>query len=580
MAQPYLRNPSIERLPTILEELHTRSLCIPPFQRDFEWTGEQRLALCSSVRLGLPTGNLLVWRTSHILTAENPIGPYRLDSSETTARQYLLDGRQRMTTLYAALAAGFWTRDDKEPPKPLPAAMTPPDGTPWQIMFDLTSQEFVFEPRATVTATNQTLPLFGDIKSGEDDKSLLLPLAVLFDDTAYDDWRGRMSLSRELTNRARALRSAFMDYLIPLVPLATDDIGVVTLTFKRFNNGGTPRSDADMTRALAWSPSFDLRNHIDTVREKLKPLGWGDVGDDALLKVVAAVSKFDPTEVNPEQLAKKIKDEPALVQSAGDRVVGASTFLVTRLGISGPGSLPYTQLLVFVARALDQAGGQLTPAQEDELAAWVAEVCIDERFGGAPTHMIQADWRAVAHRLGLPHADPPRARDEKRRPSKECWRFSMAWARSRGTALVMAGQMPRNGDDKAIQDPCALIARGSDGIGMLIAEGAQGVPLLLLKQLAKETRLDAALRSPANRVVCPPQHLPKLRARLFQDDCPETILRSHLVDHEAHTALIRGDMETFFERRRIAILEAETRWVETRGGKVDLRAEPRAYAQG
>ena len=32
--------------------------------------------------------------------------------------------------------------------------------------------------------------------------------------------------------------------------------------------------------------------------------------------------------------------------------------------------------------------------QQNKLAAWVAEVCIDERFGGAPTHMIQADWRA------------------------------------------------------------------------------------------------------------------------------------------------------------------------------------------
>jgi hypothetical protein len=580
MAQSYLRNPSIERLPAILEELHTRSLCIPPFQRDFEWTGEQRLALCSSVRLGLPTGSLLVWRTSRALIAENPIGPYLLDPSETTTRQYLLDGCQRMTTLYAALAAGFWTRDGKEPPKPLRSAMTPPDGTPWSIMFDLINEEFVFERRTNTTAIYRSLVLSSDIEDGEESIHPLLPLAVLLDDGAYDDWRSKMGLSSNLANRARALRSTFMDYLIPVVPFATDDIEVVTLTLTRVNSGGTQRSEADMTRALAWSPSFDLRDHIDTVREKLKPLGWGKVDDDALHKVVAAVSKLDPSEVDPEQLATKIKDEPALVQLAGDRVVGASEFLVKRLGIAGPGSLPYTQLLVFAARALDQAGGRLTLDQEDKLAAWVAEVCIDERFGGAPTHMIQADWRAVAHRLGLPHADAPRARDEKRRLAKECWRFSMAWARSRGTALVLADQAPRGGDDQAILDPHALIARGSDGIGMLIAEGAQGVPDRLLKLLAKGKRMDAALRSPANRVVCPPEQLPTLRARIFQDECPETILHGHLMDREGHAALVRGDMEAFFERRRTAILKAETLWVEARGGKVDLRAEPRTYAQG
>jgi hypothetical protein len=72
MAQSYLRTPTVERLPTILEELHTGSLRIPPFQRDFEWTGEQRLALCSSIRLGVPTGSLMVWRTDHKLADENP----------------------------------------------------------------------------------------------------------------------------------------------------------------------------------------------------------------------------------------------------------------------------------------------------------------------------------------------------------------------------------------------------------------------------------------------------------------------------------------------------------------------------
>jgi Protein of unknown function DUF262 len=571
MAQSYLRNPSIERLPTILEELHTGSLCIPPFQRDFEWTGQQRLDLCGSVRLGLPTGSLMVWRTSHKLAAENPIGPYLLDPPQGTAPQYLLDGRQRMTTLYAALAAGFWTRNGKEPPKSYPSAVTSPDGTPWSIMFNLEFEHFLFEPRTDDTAGQYFLSL---------PKTILLPLAVLLDDTAYDDWRSKKTLSRELANRARALRSAFMDYLIPVVPLATDDIGVVTLTFKRVNNGGTPMSDADMARALAWGPEFDLRNHIDAVREKLTPVGWGDVEDDALLKVVAVVAKLDPTVVDPEQLAGEMKKQPALVASAGDLVVGAADFLVGKLGISGPGSLPYTQLLVFVARALHEAGGSLTVPQQGKLAAWVAEVCIDERFGGAPPHMIQADWRAVANRLDLPNADAPRARDEKLAFAKECWRFGMNWARSRGTALVLADQGPKDGNDQVIPNPCALIARSRDGIGMLVAEGAQGLPASLLKRLSRKKFSGAALRSPANRVVCPSKQLPELRNVLFQGNCPQTILQSHLIDDDAYAALIADDLNAFFEHRRKAILNAEKQWVKARGGKVKLSLEPRTYAEG
>jgi hypothetical protein len=357
----------------------------------------------------------------------------------------------------------------------------------------------------------------------------LLPLAVLLDDTAYDDWRSDAKLSREQTNRARALRSAFTDYLIPVVPLATNDIRVVTLTFKRVNSGGTQMGDADMTRALAWSTEFDLRDRINDVRERLKPCGWGDLEDDALLKVVAAVSELDPTEVDMEILAKKIQEEPSRVSLAGERVAGAVRLLDEGVGIKGPGSLPYTQILVLVARILDRAHGSLTPEQETKLVAWVAEVCLDERFQSGVPHMIRAYFRALGHRLGLPTDVPPRARDE-------------------------------------------------DNVGMLLATGAEGIQKV--RERLESKQLKTALRSPANRVVCPPDELPALREALFRDTCPDTLLRGHLVDGEAHRALRHGELEDFFERRRVAILDAEKRWVEARGGEVKIRREPRTHAQG
>lgn len=573
MAQSYLRNPSVERLPVILDELHTGSLRIPPFQRDFEWTGEQRLALCSSIRLGLPTGSLMVWRTSHTLAEENPIGPYTLTFTQAPS-QYLLDGRQRMTTLYAALAASFWTREGKAPPSPTPVGQRAPDGTPWAIMYDLNVPDFVFAASHDEAAAGKNLPLFPETTN---DNRALLPLAVLFDDAAYDEWRAKASLSREQVNRARALRSAFTDYLIPIVPLVTDDIGVVTLTFKRVNSGGTPMGDADMTRALAWSEGFDLRQQIETVREELKPRGWGELDDDAILKVVAAVSLSDPTEIDAEKLAEKIKADPSRVQVAGERLAGAVRLLGDQPGIRGPGSLPYTQILVFAARAIDRAGGSLAPDQEAKLVAWVAEVCLDERFQSGVPHMIRAYFRALSHRLGLPTDDPPRARDEKRSTAKECWVFSMAWARSRGTALVLANQQPTDAHGRPFPDPFTLIAQRSENVGMLLVVGADGVRGV--REGLKLRQLKTALRSPANRVVCPPDQLPALRAALFQDTCPDALLRGHLVDEEAHRALRRGDFESFFERRRIAILDAEKRWVEACGGVVEILKEARTYAQ-
>jgi Protein of unknown function DUF262 len=581
MAQSYLRNPSIERLPAILEELHTGALRIPPFQRDFEWTGEQRLALCNSVALGIPTGSLLVWRTKRRLTPENPVGPYPLIDSQLHP-QYLLDGRQRITTLYAALAAAFWTRDGHIPPSPSPEHETPPDGTSWAIYYDLMDQEFVLEPRKKHQQDAGTLSLFAEAQPEGDASAStkLLPLAVLFDDLAYDDWREGAELTRELTNRARTLRTAFTDYQIPLVPLVTDDIGVVTLTFKRVNSGGTPMGEADMARALAWSEGFDLRKHINALRERLQPAGWGEVEEDAILNVVAAVAAMEPTEADPEDLAKAIRKDPELVEVAGSRITSAVTLLAERVGIVSPGSLPYRQVLIFAARAFHVAGGALDTEQTGALAAWITEACISERFGGAPPHMIQADWRALAHRLNLPSSEPTRPRDKNVFIAEECWRFSMAWARSLVTALVLADQEPRGGNGLPFGQPHALVSTGSEDVGMLIVAGGSGLPTAIEQLFASAPLRGAGLRSPANRVICPRTQLPELRRALFQSSCSADVLKSHLISEDAHAALLRGDIDQFFEARREAIREAEVRWVESRGGRIDLRREPRAYVDG
>jgi hypothetical protein len=472
--------------------------------------------------------------------------------------QYLLDGRQRVTTLYAALAAAFWSREGKKPPRPEAEYATSPDGTPWEVFYDLENEVFTFGTNA-------------------DEGSLFLPLSTLLDDSAYDAWRSKAKPSRENSNRARALRSAFMDYQIPVVPLAVEDIGIVTLTFKRVNNGGTPMADADMARALAWSEGFDLRERLSNVREHLAASGWKGIEEDLLLKIVAVVSGIEPVEVDVEKLAKEIKSSPDIVRLAGDLVISAAELLRERIGILGPTSLPYTQVLVFAARAFHEAGGKLSKKAQDQLTAWVAEVCLDERFGGAPPHVVRAEWRSFARRLALPNAEPAGARRDVRTTTvKECWKFSLAWARSMGTGLVLAAQQPRRADGKPMKNPSAYVATGSDDVGMLFAAGGEGIPAALEKAIKKLR--GAALRSPANRVICEERRLPALRKALLQPDCAKNILNSHLIPQQAHKALLANDLSAFFDLRRDAIWDAEKQWLYQRGGKANFQRDPREYS--
>ena len=45
------------------------------------------------------------------------------------------------------------------------------------------------------------------------------------------------------------------------------------------NSGGLGVACYYMARALAWSEGFDLRVHINNVREQLGPSGWGALSE-------------------------------------------------------------------------------------------------------------------------------------------------------------------------------------------------------------------------------------------------------------------------------------------------------------
>ena len=116
----YLVQPNIIRLPQLLEELWQGEIQIPRFQRPFVWTADQRLLLFESIYQGMPIGGILVWRTrEHNLRCIPNLGHLQLGGSSDenargdTVRQYLLDGHQRLTTLYTALGEGLFREDER-----------------------------------------------------------------------------------------------------------------------------------------------------------------------------------------------------------------------------------------------------------------------------------------------------------------------------------------------------------------------------------------------------------------------------------------------------------------------------------
>ncbi len=83
------------KVKTLLKDIENKDLVLPEFQRDFVWKEEDIKKYIQSIYKKYPTGSLLIWKT---LNPPKLRGKQEL--SEGIYTRVLLDGQQRLTTLY------------------------------------------------------------------------------------------------------------------------------------------------------------------------------------------------------------------------------------------------------------------------------------------------------------------------------------------------------------------------------------------------------------------------------------------------------------------------------------------------
>lgn len=84
------------KISTILEKIDEKQLFVPAFQREYVWKRDDAKQLIDSLINEYPTGTMLTWETSHPPELK---GPHQYNEKQGAVK-LLLDGQQRMTTLY------------------------------------------------------------------------------------------------------------------------------------------------------------------------------------------------------------------------------------------------------------------------------------------------------------------------------------------------------------------------------------------------------------------------------------------------------------------------------------------------
>jgi hypothetical protein len=368
-------NPILPRLSTILDEVQRGVWRVPAFQRPSVWGDEDRRDLLDSIIKGLPIGSFLVWRTSRgDLGAYDKIADVPVMGRENEARAtytWLLDGHQRITTLFGALSK-------------------PPGGrsrtSSWNLHYELGCGE---DPAVRLPAS---LPRSGAVPPH------YLPLSILRDGKAFLVFRDALYRDGrdDLVDEAVQVQNRFMDYIIPVVPLVSDDLDLVTDAFVRINSRGKQMSEAHMLRALTHLKEHDTGKRFQELRRAL-PGAWRELPDQCFVNTLKAMHGLDVYRAGVEELSSRLKKNVGAFNDL-QRALIAATEVLAGLGVRGPTSLPYMYQLVTLAAVEDRQPGRLA-SHHDALVRWCWRTGYSALFTGATGAVIQREIDRLAEEV-------------------------------------------------------------------------------------------------------------------------------------------------------------------------------------
>lgn len=363
--QPENQPQKYERLFT---DIDVGRIKIPKFQRDFVWTNEQTAKLIDSIIKGFPIGSFILWQTRDELRHIKNIGNITLpDVPKGEPAMYVLDGQQRITSLYAVRKGVRLTREGVEIDYK-------------RIFIDLSYDPDADEQVVVAddAPQNQHITVF-DLLNG-----------------SFADLADRFS-STELRNRVDDYRRRLTGYDFSTIIIRDYPIEIAVEVFTRINTGGTPLTLFEIMVAKTYDEQrkFDLLREyerlLNTEDEKdLDDVGYATISDTTVLQCIAA-------QINKQVRAKDILklDKNAAIDSwptVKKAIFTVVDYLRTELRVPVSKLLPYDAMLVPLTYFFIRKEGRAPSTFQNVLLSqyfwWVA---LSNRFSSAAETKIAQD---------------------------------------------------------------------------------------------------------------------------------------------------------------------------------------------
>jgi hypothetical protein len=256
-----LPEPQTKTFPSLVGAIEQGQIKIPQFQRDFVWTMQKSAGLIDSVIKGYPIGTFIFWRTKERLRSVKDIGKQVLPEPEPGEFvDYVLDGQQRLTSLFASLKGITLVREDGR------------EDDFSKIFIDLESEE---SDQIVITDTD-----------GRDAESLISILDLL-----TGDFMVLASYPQKYHEKLKTYKNRIESYQYSIIQVKDAPIEIATEIFTRINVGGKPLSlfEIMVAKTFDHERQFDLSEKFQELLDNLKPVNYETISDATVLQTISLI---------------------------------------------------------------------------------------------------------------------------------------------------------------------------------------------------------------------------------------------------------------------------------------------------
>lgn len=256
--------PNSKKYIDLISEIEKGQIKVPKFQRNFVWSLDKTANLLDSILKGYPIGTFILWKTNERLNDIKDIGNFELSPApEGEKIEYVLDGQQRMTSLYAAYKGAKIQKH---------------------------SEKKVTDYSLIYVDLEKSLENDEQIVTEEKPNGLHISLHKILNSFDYYD-EIEDSFERETRKKIITYVNAFSTYDFSTIVLRRDDLESAIEVFTRINTGGQKLTLFEIMSAKTYdeNQSFDMENRFQKLIKELEKSKYDTISSSIILNVLGLV---------------------------------------------------------------------------------------------------------------------------------------------------------------------------------------------------------------------------------------------------------------------------------------------------